>query len=127
MAAFPVTAGTVVEFDGVALRGAISFSLNPGSCGVADTTGTDNVVKGAGLASVVLRTVEPGPVEPATAEVVVIGDVVTTTAALGRVATLSMSGPWGSISGEAFVTGYPVSGSVGEVPRQTISFQFTGL
>jgi hypothetical protein len=123
---FPVTAGTVISFDGVELKGAVSWGIDPGSCSAVDATDITAAVKGTGYGSRVWRKVEPGPVDPPTAEVSCLGSPVVTRDEIGAVGTLSIAGPWGSISGQAFATSAPASGSVGDISRFTISFQFTG-
>ena len=116
--------GTTASFAGFALGGLVRFDTTPATCAPSDVTGCDSNTVGTGISSRVVRQYHPGPIEPGTATVELLGtpsyDVLDT----GMVGNLTIAGAWGSVSYQAFLAKFTAGGSVGELVRSTMEFQF---
>jgi hypothetical protein len=123
--AFPDAQGTSVFFNGARIGGFVRFNATPATCSESDVTSLGSLVVGAGNASRVVRQLQPGPISPGTASVEMLAAPTLSALDVGGPGRLVISGPWGEVDYEAFPTKFTVSGSVGELVRTTMEFQFT--
>ena len=124
MALYPDSQGTTATFAGFDLDGFVRFDTTPASCAPVEVTGVSANVVGAGISSRIVRQYHPGPIDPGTASVELLGTPVYDVLDTGMTGTLTIAGPWGSVSYEAFLAKVTVGGSVGELVRSTMEFQF---
>lgn len=116
--------GSTATFAGFELDGFTRFQATPATGSRSDVTSLNARVVGTGNASRVFRSYHPGAIDPGSASVEVIGTPVYVPDDTGMVGDLLISGPWGSVSGVATLTKVSVSGSVGELARSTMDFEF---
>lgn len=121
---FPDAQGTFARFAGFTLNGLVRFDATPATCSPSDVTGIDSNTVGSGYASRVVRQYHPGTIDPGTATVELLGTPVYSALDTGMIGNLTISGAWGTVSYAAMLSKLTVSGSVGEVVRSTMEFQF---
>jgi hypothetical protein len=122
---FPDSQGTELWFAGFFIGGLIRFSVTPASCSPNDVTHLGAVVWGTAADARVVRAYEPGPVEPGTVQVEVLGSPTVAATDVGMMGELSIGGAWGGVAYPAFLSRVTLNGSVGELVRSSWEFQLT--
>ena len=121
---FPDAQGTSASFAGYSLNGLVRFDSTPATCAPSDVTGIDSNTVGEGIASRVVRQYHPGTIDPGTATVELFGTPLYVALDTGMTGALVITGAWGTVSNQAMLSKCTVGGSVGEVVRSTMEFQF---
>lgn len=116
--------GTQASFAGSNLPGLVRFETTPSSCSRQDTTGIDTGVEGSGQYCRAYRQFHPGPIEPGGMTVELLVPSYYAAPAAGSVGQVSVGGPWGTVSHFGFLVKATVGGSVGDLVRTTLEFQF---
>jgi hypothetical protein len=116
--------GTFASFAGFNLNGLVRFDTTPATCSPSEVTGIDSVTVGTGISSRVVRQYHPGAIEPGTATVELLGTPTYDALDTGMVGNLTIAGSWGSVSYQAMLSKFTAGGSVGELVRSTMEFQF---
>ena len=123
--AIPDAQGTTISFAGVVVGGCLRFGATPSTCDPEDVSTMASPVVGSGNYSSVVRQFNPGAIKPGTASVEIIGSPNALDAFGPRViGKLSIRGPWGGVSWDAYISKFTVGGSVGDLVRATLEFQF---
>lgn len=115
--------GTELYFAGFYIGGLVRFNATPSSCSPNEVTHMGAVVVGSGLDSRVVRAYEPGPIEPGTVSVEILGSPAYSAFDAGMVGDLALNGPWGGVNFPAFITKVTLSGAAGDIVRSTWEFQ----
>ena len=118
--------GTTVSFNGTSIGSLLSASGSGGSASAADITSASSAIVGSGSNSRIRMEREAIGIDPGSVTVRLLGMPPYSPTDIGHRATLTMSTPGGSVSGEAYLDSYEVEASVGELLRGTATFAFTG-
>lgn len=119
--------GSSVSFDGATLGQVLNWSVTPAVAVTQDTTNYGSDLVGAGWDSRVLKSRNCTAIEPGNATATMLGNPGFSWSDVGHKATLAFSmGDAGSVSFEATLMKFDIQGSVGELLKFAVEFQFTG-
>ncbi len=114
---------TELYFAGFYIGGLVRFNATPSTCAPSEVTNLGAVVIGTGINSRVVRAYEPGPIEPGTVSVEILGSPLYDAFDAGMVGDLALNGAWGGVNYPAFITKVTLNGAAGDVVRSTWEFQ----
>ena len=118
--------GSTVTFDGGQLGQVLSWTTTPATAVVQDTTNYNSDVVGSGWESRVLKSRDCTAIEPGTASATMLGNPGYAWSDVGTKGTLTVSCAAGSIAFEAILKKYEVQGSVGELLKYAVEWEYTG-
>lgn len=117
--------GSTVSFGGNVAE-LLSWDVTPATAETTDATDYASLILGAGGMSRVVKQFDCTAVSPGTATITFLGAAGFTEDLVGSVGLFSVSSNAGSISLQAILMKFTVTGSVGELVKGSAEFQFTG-
>jgi hypothetical protein len=118
--------GSTVSFDGENIGQLLGWTVVPGRAVVQDVSSGDSTYYGDGDEKRLVRQVECLSVEPGRATYTLLGAPPHIKGDIGKKGTLSIGFDGGSLSAEAFLEEFEVTGSVGELIKGSATFILTG-
>lgn len=118
--------GSTVSFNGVPVGELLSWDVTPATASVTDATSQDSTILGSGADARVVKQVDCVALDPGTATITFLGSGGFVVNDTGMSATLSVTSEAGSVSLDAILVSFQITGSVGELIKGTANFQFTG-
>jgi len=117
--------GTTVSFNG-SISQLLTVKVSASAGSTTDATGAGATVLGSGAAARVLKQLDMTSVEPAKVSVTFLGAAPFSISEIGIKSTISVSGTGIGLSGEAYLSSFETTASVGEMLRGSAEFQLTG-
>lgn len=124
--ATPTSQGSTVSFGGQALGKLTNWKLAPGSAQFEEYTNVGSTVLGTGQDARVVKQYLCTAIDPGGVDVTLFGCPPYTIGGIGSRGTLAVTFTGGSLSLEAYLETFDVTGQVGEFLVGTARFKFSG-
>ena len=122
----PFSHGSTCSFNGIALGRVTRWRSSPGSAVYAEKTNVTSTVVGTGANARIVKSYDCVAIDPGSVDVTLFGCPPYTSVDVGFKATVYVTFDGGSLSKEAYLETFEVTGQVGQFLVGQATFKLTG-